>query len=91
MLLGIRQGFPGLLSFLPALFSVTVMSIKPTSLNYELNALKALYQFEEDRTVVWTGRACCSVVVLFDKFIHPGKGCSSQQILNLSNKRGVCV
>ena len=67
------------------------MSIKPASLSYQLNALKALNQFEEGRTVVWTGRPCCSVAVLFDEFIHSGYGCSYQQILNLSNRRGVCV
>lgn len=89
VLLGLGQGFPGLLAFLPAWLSVAVTSSKPIFLCYQLKAVKALYQLEEGRTVVWTAWACCSVVLL-DKFIHPGYGCRSQQISNLSDRREVC-
>lgn len=65
-------------------------SVKPTPLSCQLNALKALYQLEEGRTVVWRGRACCSVVALFENFIRLGYGGSSQQLLNLTNTGSVC-
>lgn len=52
MLLEIKQGFAGLLTFLPASFSVTLLSTKPISLYYQLSVLQACYQLED-------GRICC--------------------------------